>query len=172
MNSESQTQKVKSCNSCKRTLPVYFFGIRKFSNDGYNPCCKECRNFRRRKAYQSPSDSSDPILPLNTHNTHFLWSIPDSTINDNFIGLELSSLLAADVTFKHRKNKGFWITVKIPNGPHYILIHFSEKTEFISFAIQLLERLKLRLFHPADLNALKNWGFSKEQLQNYNINLD
>lgn len=85
VGNESQSQKVKLCFSCKRHLPLNFFGVRLLSPDGYNPCCKECRNFRRRQAYQRPDSIDEPILPLNEHNTRFLWALPDSSRVENLV---------------------------------------------------------------------------------------
>lgn len=162
MNSESHTQKVKSCNSCRRSLPTFYFGLRKFSQDGYNPCCKECRNFRRRRAYQSPNDSSDAILPLNEHNRLFLLSLPDSTSKAILIGLDLVTLKPAHVFFKKNCRDQFRLSVKITDGAEYIHIHGGLKDDFIDFVLPTLARLNIRLFHPEDSTTLFNWGFSKK----------
>lgn len=156
MNSESPLIKLKTCNACKRQLPHSYFGLRKYSVDGYNPCCKDCRNFRKRRAYRSPNDSLEPILPLADHNRHFLWTL--SSKNEYLIGLDLKSLQSATVTFKLERHNQFFLSVKLANGNQYTHMHLGEQSEFIAFAISLLDRLSIRLFHPQDTVALSNWG--------------
>ena len=160
MSSESPTQKVKSCNSCRRSLPLYYFGLRKFSADGYNPCCKECRNFRRRKAYQNPPDQTDSILPLTEHNRHFLWRLPESIRHEFFVGLDLKILKTIAVTYIKKSQNDFSLTVQMPDGTRHTQFHVGEKSSFIDFTLPLLNRLQIRLFHPGDAIALTNWGLS------------
>lgn len=162
MNNESLTQKFKSCNACKRLLPTNFFGIRKFSADGYNPCCKDCRNFRRRMAYQSPSESTDPILPLNEHNRHFMWSLLDSSTHEILTGLDLKNLEAVKVAFRKNNMNIFFLTVTMNDNSEYTHIHGGQKASFIDFVLPLLMRLQIRLFHSMDAIALTNWGLSKK----------
>lgn len=159
MNSESlPIPKVKSCNSCKRKLPTHYFGLRKYSVDGYNPCCKECRNFRRRKAYSSPNDTDEPILPLNDHNRHFLWSLNTAPRVEILIGLEVATLQPTKATLQRKSKDLFSLTIEYSNGSSRTHVHGGTFTEFIDFAILLLERCGIRLFHPADHIALSNWG--------------
>ncbi len=165
MNSESPQTKVKSCNSCRRSLPTFYFGLRKFSQDGYNPCCKECRNFRRRRAYQSPNDSSDAILPLNEHNRHFLWTLPDSTTKAILIGLDLKTLKPAEVFFQRKREREFYLTINITSGAQYTHVHGGLKDSFIDFVLPLLIRLNIRLFHPSDSVVLSNWGLNQASVK-------
>lgn len=160
MNSETQFQKVKSCNACKRTLPIHFFGIRKFSKDGYNPTCKDCRNFRRRQAYKTPDNSDDPCYPLNEHNKKFLWTISESKRKVELLGLQLNSLEAFEVLYEFHHPQIFKITLKMYSSS-YTHIHGGTKDEFIAFALLLMDRFNIRLFHPDDSIALSNWGMIK-----------
>lgn len=145
MNSESLHQRLKDCNSCKRQLPTYFYGVRKLSADEYNPCCKECRNFRRRKAYQNPTDQADPIFPLTEHNRHFLWSLPDSVRQESLVGLDLKSLKPIAVTYIKKSQNEFSLTIQMPDGAQYTHIHGGEKSSFIEFTLPLLTRLQVPL---------------------------
>ena len=67
MEYESQSQKSKTCQTCRRRLPIYYFGILQSSSDCYNYTCKECRNYRRRQAYKKTEDF-EYIPPLRDHN--------------------------------------------------------------------------------------------------------
>lgn len=138
-----------------------YFGLRKYSTDGFNPCCKDCRNFRRRKAYQDPHDLMDPIYPINEHNRHFLWSLSDSIKKESLVGLDLQTLKPVSVIFRRNGPKEFHLTIKVIDGAEYIYIHGGPKEGFIDFVLPLLLRLQIRLFHPADSIALSNWGLSQ-----------
>lgn len=71
MEQQSQSQKSKVCQTCRRELPVNYFGILKSSSDCYNYTCKECRNYRRRQAYKKTEDF-EYIPPLRDHNDMIL----------------------------------------------------------------------------------------------------
>lgn len=160
MNSETQNQKVKSCNACKRSLPIHYFGIRKFSEDGYNHTCKDCRNFRRRLAYREPANNDDPCFPLNDHNRKFLWTISGSKRKVELIGLQLTSLEGFEVLFEFDYPNIYKITLRMYHST-YTHMHGGTMDEFIHFATLLMERFHIRLFHPKDSNALSNWGMIK-----------
>jgi|GEM_PF-4925459 len=116
---------------------------------------KECRNFRRRRAYQNPTDSDDPILPLNEHNRHFLLSVLGSKSKETLIDIDLKTLKPAEVLYKRERKNILHLTLKVPGGAEYDHIHRGLKEDFIDFVLPLLSRLQIRLFHPADSNALK-----------------
>jgi hypothetical protein len=162
VNSESLPSiKVKSCNSCRRTLPTHYFGLRKYSDDGYNPCCKECRNFRRRRAYRFPNDIDEPIFPLNEHNHRFLWSLNKNPRVEFLVGLEVSTLQSTKVKLDRNSRDYFSLTVQYQSGSSRTHIHGGDFSEFVEFAILLLERCGVRLFHPEDHIALNNWGLNR-----------
>lgn len=71
----------KKCISCRRTLPIEYFGVYRYRSDGYNPNCKECQVYRRKRLYRErvPRDAdilNTPlaILPLQEHNLTLLES--------------------------------------------------------------------------------------------------
>jgi len=47
---------VKTCNKCKRELPVAAFGREKRSQDGLRAACKECRNRLEKEYYERTKD--------------------------------------------------------------------------------------------------------------------
>lgn len=70
MDSTSQSQssaELSECASCKRVLPLRCYGILRSELSGYNPVCKDCRNYRRRRSYGSAVNEG-PIYPLNENN--------------------------------------------------------------------------------------------------------
>ena len=68
MHQQTQSQNIKVCNSCRRTLHTSLFGINSKSKDGFNSCCKECRNYRRRRSYHNSTDLEQIVFPLNENN--------------------------------------------------------------------------------------------------------
>ena len=99
-------------------------------------------------------------MPLNDHNRHFLWALPDSIKKEDLLGLELASLKAVRVLYFSKRRDMFSLTAKMPNGAEYTHLHGGTKETFIDFVLPMLNRLQIRLFHPADSVALSNWGLS------------
>ncbi len=74
----------KKCNSCKELLSYNQFGELNSSPDKYNPTCKCCKNYIRRKSYQKNKDSDEETIqriPLRVHNYNHLVNL----INENEI---------------------------------------------------------------------------------------
>lgn len=158
MNSETSTIKVKSCNSCKRSLPFNYFGIRKFSADGYNPCCKDCRSFRRRVV---KNDNAEQTFPLNEHNRRFLLKLNKKGNWIELVGLNLKTLKPLKILYKQTcRDDIFYIKIKTTKKDGHTLVHYGTKEDFLELVLPSLLRLNIRLFFPQDRNTLINWGFS------------
>lgn len=144
-----------------RKLPIHYFGVRRFSKDGYNPCCKECRSFRRKRNHKNSDALAHPIFPLNEHNQTFLARVLASTTKGIFLGLDLQTLNPIQVFFNINEADEFSLTIQIENSATYTHSYQGKKDGFFAFVLPTLSRLKIRLFHSTDFNSLSNWGHSK-----------
>lgn len=153
MNSESPKTKVKSCNSCKRRLPIYYFGIRKYSKDGYNPCCKECRNFKR----SSCGEQSRDIIPLNSNNLKLITFTLNKGSGD-LIGLNLQTLQLSTVKFSKIESE-YHIQIQYNESDSIYLKFDGTKKIYIDIFISTLNKQNLRLFESDDIYGLSNWGY-------------
>lgn len=155
MNSESPHTKVKSCYSCKRRLPIYYFGIRKYSHDGYNPCCKECRNFKR----NSRGDHCRDITPLNLNNFKLITFTLNKGSGD-LIGLNLQTFQRSTVKFSKIESE-FHIQIKHNESDSIYLKFEGTKKIYIDKCLSTLNKQNLRLFTSDDIYGLSNWGYQK-----------
>ena len=163
----SQSQNLKVCGSCKRNLHISSFGFAKRSNDGFNSCCKECRNYRRRRSYHKPFECEALILPLNENNKAILKSalttssrveIPclDMTSNSNlsFIVETLGDAYRFEI-FNGRSNDKD--------------IFFTGYTDlFMTIATELLRKRNLRLFSPDQPHQILEWQINRMNMSTLN----
>ncbi len=73
------SSETKRCESCKRTLPITFYNVKRSRLTGYAPECKDCSNYRKGRLYRlrAPEDAevhSAPrtIYPLREHTEKLL----------------------------------------------------------------------------------------------------
>lgn len=149
MQPNTQSQNLKICNSCKRTLHLSCFGITRKSKDGFNACCKECRNYRRRKSYHQSSCGEFLILPLNENNLSVLKKVIVDSIDVELSAINMRS--NQDVTFKLKARHNLLEFDYSYNGERYIFSSYVDKESFTEFTIKFLSRHYVRLFlieHP------------------------
>ncbi|MES2803626.1 MAG: hypothetical protein V4654_14125 [Bdellovibrionota bacterium] len=158
MNSESPNQKVKSCNSCKRSLPLNYYGVRQSSNDGYSPCCKDCRNFRRRLSYNAETSTEPAILPLSEHNKAFIEQLNIAPKLIDFVGIDLTTLEMVSVEQKRKSNGVIYFTIKYKNGSSRGLMFQGTHIDYIVLVVKILHIYNIRLFYPWDFISMTNWG--------------
>lgn len=158
MQPQTQSQIFKVCNSCKRTLHVGCFGISRKSTDGFNCCCRECRNYRRRRSYHNSSEREAFILPLNENNRAILAAalttsprveIPCLDINSNsnltFIIENVGSAYRFEIFNGHSDNKDIFYT--------------GYADLFVMIATDLLRKRNLRLFSHENPHQIIEWQF-------------
>lgn len=161
MNNESRTQKVKSCTSCKRSLPLYFFGLRKCAVDGLNYTCKECRNFKKRQTYNIEAIEQTSILPLDQYNYLFIKNMPAFNINYDLIGLDLETLKLIKIFIGQLSCLGL-IQLHYENNTKVGTPYSGHITDDVDFVLNFLNKKKIRLFYSHEINALQNWGYVSE----------
>ena len=150
MQPTTQSQNLKVCNSCKRTLHVSCFGITRKSKDGFNSCCKECRNYRRRKAYHQSSDNEAVILPLNENNRLILQEALSKSVKSEIPAIETST--NQRVTFKIDADYSGALLCEVFNGTtdaKNMYVSGASRDLFIEVLLYILRQRSIRLF-PVD----------------------
>jgi hypothetical protein len=141
----TQSQKIKICNSCNRSLHISYYGVVSKSKDGYNDCCKECRNYRRRKHYNTQSVDGLTIPILNENNNQCLKkAILDGAISD-FQAFNLKTKEKA--TFKFIRQSSSYIECRLITSECeviFIIKEFSESA--IKSLLAVLKKYSIRLF--------------------------
>lgn len=159
MQQTTQSQNLKVCNSCKRNLHVSYFGITRKSKDGYNACCKECRNYRRRRSYHQSADSEIEILPLNENNRFILLKFLSSMSKVEIPCLDMTS--NSNLTFNIEKLTGayrFEISNGSANNKDIFYTGFTDL--FIMIATDLLRKRNIRLFSPEQPHQILDWQYN------------
>lgn len=158
MQSQTQSQFFRVCNSCKRTLHVSCFGISRKSTDGFNSCCKECRNYRRRRSYHNSFEREALILPLNENNQSILTAALTTSSRVEIPCLDMTS--NSNLTFIIENVCGAY-RFEIFNGQSNNKdIFYTGYTDlFLMIATDLLRKRNLRLFNPEDPHQILEWQF-------------
>lgn len=156
MQPNTQSQNLKVCNSCKRPLHLSYFGITRKSKDGFNDCCKECRNYRRRKFYHQSSGNEQFILPLDENNRSVLNEVLGKSSKMEIPCLCMTS--NQNLTF---------IIEKMENS--YRFEFFNDKSNdkdifytgyahlFVDISLKMLRQRNLRLFLPQQSHLIWEW---------------
>lgn len=158
MQPTTQSQNLKVCNSCKRTLHVSYFGFARKSEDGFNACCKECRNYRRRKHYHQSTHHESHIMPLDENNRAILKeALSSPKIEIPCLDMTSNSNLTFII-----ENMGTAYRFEIFNGQSNDKdIFYTGYTDlFVMIAASLLRKRNLRLFSPEKPHQILEWQFS------------
>lgn len=155
----SQSQNLKVCGSCKRILHVSCFGFSRKAKDGFNSCCKECRNYRRRRSYHQSTNRESCILPLNENNKTILNDVLSSASKIEIPCLDMTS--NSNLTFIV-ENIGGAYRFEIFNGwSNDKDIFYTGYTDlFVTIATDLLRKRNLRLFSPEQPHQILDWQFN------------
>ncbi|MBN8538350.1 MAG: hypothetical protein J0M15_14955 [Deltaproteobacteria bacterium] len=159
MQPNTQSQNLKICNSCKRTLHLSYFGINRKSKDGFNACCKECRNYRRRKSYhgETKTDNSN-ILPLNENNRFILVSALDTSSSVEIPCLNIST--NTNLTFKVEKlDKAYRFEISNGTQKDCDTFYTGYTDLFVDIALNLLRKRNIRLFPTDHQHLILEWQY-------------
>lgn len=158
MSIESQSQNLKTCNSCKRNLHLSYFGFSRKNTDGYCPTCKECRNYRRRIAYNNTFENEQFVMPLNDNNKHVLTDAFKTQTDTDIQALQLCS--NAHIIVKVKSDPTGMIVFEIldsqMNYKDTYIINASEK-RIIDLFLAILNLKCIRLFPVEEPIAIYEW---------------
>lgn len=158
MSIQSQSQNLKTCNSCKRNLHLSYFGFSRKNLDGYCPTCKECRNYRRRIAYNNTFSNELFVMPLNENNKYILNDVFKVQNDRDIQALQLSSNTAIVVKVKNDPTGVIIFEILDPqtkNKDTY-MINSSEKRVIELFSV-ILNLKCIRLFPVEQPIAIYEW---------------
>lgn len=139
-------------------MHVSCFGISRKSTDGFNSCCKECRNYRRRRSYHNSFERESLILPLNENNKAILTAALATSSRIEIPCLDMIS--NSNLTFII-ENLGGAYRFEVFNGQSNDKdIFYSGYTDlFVMIATDILRKRNLRLFSPQQPHRIIEWQF-------------
>ena len=135
--------KTKKCNSCRLELPIHCFGQLRSAPDGCNYACRDCRNYRRRAAYNGQGEIQ-AISPLREHNYFILSELLKVKTSFSLSGLQQNKRFLVSLT---AKGSSFILTVHEVGEGNTVDYYFksTNKSDFLVMTIELLFRSEIRL---------------------------
>lgn len=158
MQQQTQSQTFRVCNSCKRTLHISCYGFTRKSKNGFNACCKNCRNYRRRKHYHQSIIHEEHILPLDENNKSVLKEILSSPHKTEIPCLDMVS--NSNLTFIVENLDGAYRFEIFNDQSNDKVIFYTGHTDlFVIITAALLRKRNLRLFSPEQPHQILDWQF-------------
>lgn len=144
--SQSQVERTKVCNSCKRSLPRESYGILRSSSSGFNPTCFECRRYLRNQSYHKGKFEGD-VFPLMAHNKKLLKTYagrPDELYALNLVNNEHIRIVCT----RTKDTMGFKIFDQDNNVVNWLL--GSSSLDFEEIALATFFKLRIRILCQTD----------------------
>lgn len=153
----------KKCISCRRTLPISYYGIRRASKDGYHSKCKECAQYYEKAHYRryapKGADVHDiPLIctPLTKHNTEFIISnLPTNKKHaKQFYGTSLSDGTTYYILMAKR-DQAYEFDLRENEGLKEIDKYWTTRDTFVETMAKILTDLEIRLHHTEECDILQ-----------------
>lgn len=153
MNNQLQSQILKKCNSCKRSLHVCYFGICPKTKDGFNPTCRGCRNYRRRRDYHKAAFNEELIWPLRDNNSLMLCRRLGEASEVQLPALNHMDNSKCLVTIRKEDLSLYTAKIESSNNTNLLYLTTSCKDDLISLIVPILTEKCIRLLEN-DLHGL------------------